>query len=109
MPPRCVAVAGHEATSLCSLWRPGSRRIVSQGLQEDSAERRALTHGAGTRGSLKIAGDVTHLKIAGDVTHQIDAGGRQTGEHVGRYVASVSPRVEAGSSIHRCSPLASVW
>jgi len=94
-----VAVAGHEATSLCSLSRPGSRRIVSQGLQEDPAERRALTHGAGTRGS---------LKIAGDVTHQIDAGGRQTGEHAGRYVAPVSPCVEAGSSIHRRSPLASV-
>src|SRR5213594_2470747 len=67
-----------STVSLSSLWRPGSRRIVAQGLQEDPAERGPLTHGADTRGP---------LKIAGDAAHQIDACGRQVGEHAGRYVA----------------------
>ena len=75
-------------------WRPGYRRILTQGLHEHSAQRGVLAHGADSRRSLD---GPRHA------AHQVDAARRQASQHASRSGAA-SPH----GHVHRQSHIRSL-
>ena len=90
--------AGFRAQPVTSIWlgHPGSRRVLAQGLQENAAQRGPLTHSAGPR---------SPLKVAGDAAQQVDAGGGHASKHASRYGTALRPRERFES--HNSSSLTS--